>query len=382
MSEELTQEEQARRIHCTREDFRNILGDLLCTECEDVWPCTEIRALDAMVAHCVGVERQRDRLQDRLDELLPPLSADFEAAMARIDGISQQMDNDGISRPLAMEVINMARQLVRYACDTESGTAALQQKRGEAVAATEVNSVTHELCQEAVNAAETKLDRAGWDLAYLRGRVREVVSELDQPLLEAMEHWPRGSSEPAAVAAYETLSECARRAVFMFRAALMRTSRATYPAPDAVADLMKAFAERHGRFHPDFWAAGKNCPECALCAGVARLGREEPQMGQEQPDAASAPDHTGSASSSGVNTIERPLGPDQHNQDQLDGFWARGAELDEQCDRFGLPHSVNALVRHLEGSADMRANADAWSIRTLQARIAELEAKNTEPEKK
>jgi hypothetical protein len=62
MSEDLTDEERVRRRHSTREDFHNIQGDLVCTECEDVWPCTEIRALDILQARITELEEEQDCL--------------------------------------------------------------------------------------------------------------------------------------------------------------------------------------------------------------------------------------------------------------------------------------------------------------------------------
>jgi hypothetical protein len=40
----------------------------------------------------------------------------------------------------------------------------------------------------------------------------------------------------------------------------------------AVVDAANELIERHGRFHPDFWARDRNCPECTFCfAALAAL---------------------------------------------------------------------------------------------------------------
>jgi hypothetical protein len=103
--------------------------------------------------------------------------------------------------------------------------------------------------------------------------------------------------------------------------------------------IVQRFMARHEQFHPEFWAADKNCWECEMCANLMRT----------------------------QDMIEVPPDTEQDSTDAL-------TELNQQCDRFGLPHSVSALVAHLEASATFRAAADAGSIAALQVRITELEA--------
>lgn len=76
-----------------------------------------------------------------------------------------------------------------------------------------------------LDAERERADRAEADVVYLKTRVREIADELDDTALRAMEAWPKGANGPIAVAAYEAMAERQRHAVFMLRAALIRTER-------------------------------------------------------------------------------------------------------------------------------------------------------------
>ncbi len=48
---------------------------------------------------------------------------------------------------------------------------------------------------------------------------------------------------------------------------------------------------------------------------------------------------------------------------------SRAGQLAEECDRFGLPHDVSALVRHIEGNRAMTEAALAMSNSVLREKL-------------
>ena len=100
--------------------------------CAAIGPETTVFTFKDELAKLHTTEARATALQDRLDELLPPLTPDFENLMAQLDSEVERlaaynnsetgkMSTPAASRDRTLEIIHMARHLIRYANDGESG---------------------------------------------------------------------------------------------------------------------------------------------------------------------------------------------------------------------------------------------------------------------
>lgn len=91
-----------------------------------------------------------------------------------------------------------------------------------------------------------EIERLTKDVGYLRGRVREIVTDLDHTALVSMESWPKGANGPIAIAVYESMAQRQRTTVHMLRAALMRTEDQNLVTtdPEASQRVMRIIDER------------------------------------------------------------------------------------------------------------------------------------------